>query len=272
MDSSHHTTDSTLLPPVRAECAHQLTVVLDMDETMIHSEFATELRSTNARRYNKYIRYFRTHYQSQSKLHSVNDTKQCMTKVYRFQQPDRPFDMLLDIHFNTDQTHEYVFVHTRPHLTQFLRHLQDNKYEVIVFTAALPDYANAVLDAVDTNHCIQHRLYRQHTTKYNGLAYVKSLSGLGRDLRRVVLVDNNPLAMYAQPDNGIPIIDYYGGDVTRDDEMRYKSMSSESCKYQRDDCELLHILKLIDQLNGVQDVRLVLREVYGLHERLRLQS
>lgn len=200
-------------------------------------------------------------------MHSVNDNKQCSTKVYRFSDSDRPFDILLDIHFNTDQTHEFIFVHTRPYLCEFLKHLQVNRYEVIVFTAALSDYANAVLDAIDITHCIQHRLYRQHTTKYQNLAYVKNLSNMGRPLHRTILVDNNPYAMIAQPDNGVPVPDYYGGDVTYNEENDRHGCT----KYQRDDCELLHIFKLIEQLNSVDDVRPVLRAVYNLQDKLDTQ-
>jgi len=36
-------------------------------------------------------------------------------------------------------------------------------YEIIVFTAAIPEYADWIIDSIDPDRCITHRLYRQHT-------------------------------------------------------------------------------------------------------------
>jgi CTD small phosphatase-like protein 2 len=63
------------------------------------------------------------------------------------------------------------------------------EYEIVIFTAALQDYADWVLDQLDTGNWISHRLYRQHTRKESHV-YVKDLSLLGRDLARTVIVDN----------------------------------------------------------------------------------
>lgn len=37
---------------------------------------------------------------------------------------------------------------------------------------------------------------------YRGQPFVKDLTLLGRDMGRIVLIDNNPFAMIATPDNG----------------------------------------------------------------------
>ena len=36
-------------------------------------------------------------------------------------------------------------------------------YEVVIFTAALPDYANFILDIIDKKNSISYKLYREHT-------------------------------------------------------------------------------------------------------------
>jgi CTD small phosphatase-like protein 2 len=37
-------------------------------------------------------------------------------------------------------------------------------YEIIIFTAAQQDYADFILNIIDSKNNIKHRLYRQHTT------------------------------------------------------------------------------------------------------------
>lgn len=84
-------------------------------------------------------------------------------------------------------------------------------FKVVVFTAAIPVYAKPVLDRIDPDNLILHRLYRDSTVTFEGQPYVKDLSLLGRcnlaflksdqspspgrDMSRIVLVDNNPAAM-----------------------------------------------------------------------------
>ena len=50
-----------------------------------------------------------------------------------------------------------------------------------------------------------HRLHRDHTISDLMWDYVKDLSRLGRDLARVVIVDDNPLMFMYQPDNALHI-------------------------------------------------------------------
>ena len=62
-------------------------------------------------------------------------------------------------------------------------------YEIVIFTAAMQDYADWVLDQLDIGPWITHRLYRQHTRK-EGHVYIKDLSLIGRNLAKCVIVDN----------------------------------------------------------------------------------
>jgi CTD small phosphatase-like protein 2 len=47
----------------------------------------------------------------------------------------------------------------RPGCSSFLKRMQ-RKYEVVIFTAAMQDYADWVLDQLDPKGYISHRLYR----------------------------------------------------------------------------------------------------------------
>ena len=62
-------------------------------------------------------------------------------------------------------------------------------YELVVFTAGLKDYADWILNDLDKNGFIRHRLYRDSCRFKNG-AYIKDLSLLGRDLSRTLIIDN----------------------------------------------------------------------------------
>lgn len=95
----------------------------------------------------------------------------------------------------------------RPGVRKFLRDMAEC-YEIVIFTAAMQDYADWVLDALDSEKLITHRLYRQHTRR-TGHVFVKDLSLLGRDLGKCVIVDNVASNFQEQPENGIEIRSWY---------------------------------------------------------------
>lgn len=101
----------------------------------------------------------------------------------------------------------------RPFCREFLAKLKP-LYELVVFTAASQAYADLVLDALDWERTIEHRLYRQHTTEKNGKT-LKDLSLLGRDLRRVIIVDNTPENFSLQPGNGLHVPTWTGDPMDR---------------------------------------------------------
>lgn len=81
-------------------------------------------------------------------------------------------------------------------------------YEIVIFTAALQDYADWILNRLDANKSISHRLYRQHTLKM-GSTNIKDLSKIGRELEKTIIVDNIPENFLRQPENGIYIKSWY---------------------------------------------------------------
>eukprot|EP01105_Mastigella_eilhardi_P000263 TRINITY_DN1034_c0_g1_i1.p1 TRINITY_DN1034_c0_g1~~TRINITY_DN1034_c0_g1_i1.p1 ORF type:complete len:396 (-),score=98.95 TRINITY_DN1034_c0_g1_i1:250-1437(-) len=97
----------------------------------------------------------------------------------------------------------------RPHLEEFLKAVAP-LFEVVVFTASQPVYAGQLIDRIDpTRSLIAHRLYRDACCFSCG-NFMKDLSVLGRDLSHIVLVDNSPHTYGYQIDNGIPIASWYG--------------------------------------------------------------
>lgn len=81
-------------------------------------------------------------------------------------------------------------------------------YEVVIFTAALQDYADWILNRLDSNKSVTYRLYRQHTSKAMN-SHVKDLSKLGRNLETTIIVDNIPENFQLQPENGIYIKSWF---------------------------------------------------------------
>ena len=75
-------------------------------------------------------------------------------------------------------------------------------FEVVIFTAAVQEYADWVLDQLDPEGYITYRLYRQHALPA-GTFFLKDLSRLGRDLSKTLIVDNVAENFQLQPDNGV---------------------------------------------------------------------
>ena len=99
----------------------------------------------------------------------------------------------------------------RPGLDEFLENLSQ-WYEIIIFTAATKDYADAILDEIDINgDLFSYRLYREHTTII-GNDYVKDISLIGRDLDKMIIVDNMAQNFKLQKENGILIHSFWGDD------------------------------------------------------------
>ena len=95
----------------------------------------------------------------------------------------------------------------RPGCVYFIE-LMAKFYEIVIFTAALQDYADQVIDQIDVNKNIKYRLYRQHTSQ-NGPFLVKDLSLLGRDITKTIIIDNISDNFILQPENGIFISTWY---------------------------------------------------------------
>lgn len=96
-----------------------------------------------------------------------------------------------------------VYVKKRPGVELFLAEMSRH-YELVVYTASQAIYATPILDQLDPEKRIQHRLFRESCIVTNG-GFIKDLSKLGRDLAGVVIVDNSPACYALQPENGIPI-------------------------------------------------------------------
>uniref|UniRef100_A0A2H1UZZ8 SFRICE_014387 n=1 Tax=Spodoptera frugiperda TaxID=7108 RepID=A0A2H1UZZ8_SPOFR len=129
-----------------------------------------------------------------------------------------------------------VYVLKRPHVDEFLRRCGE-LYECVLFTASLAKYADPVADLLDRWGVFRARLFRDSCVFHRG-NYVKDLNSLGRDLRRVVIVDNSPASYIFHPDNAVPVASWF-------DDMT--------------DSELLDLIPFFEKLAKVDSVYTVLR-------------
>lgn len=96
------------------------------------------------------------------------------------------------------------FVHKRPHVDFFLD-IVSQWYDLVVFTASMEIYGAAVADKLDNGrNILNRRYYRQHCTPDFG-SYTKDLSAICSDLNRIFIIDNSPGAYRRFPNNAIPI-------------------------------------------------------------------
>ena len=126
-------------------------------------------------------------------------------------EPKYKYSLILDldetiVHYVKYRNSEYVQV--RPGLEDFIKELS-KYYEIIIFTASYQNYADLAINGFDIDKNIKYRLYRQHTMKI-GNTFIKDLSKLGRDLKKIIIIDNCSENYLLQPKNGINVIDFAG--------------------------------------------------------------
>lgn len=166
------------------------------------------------------------------------------TLVHSTLEPCENADFTIPINFNMrDQT---IYVRCRPHLKEFVERVS-TLFEIIIFTASQSIYAEKLLNVLDPQKKLfRHRVYRESCVYVEG-NFLKDLSVLGRDLARVIIIDNSPQAFGFQVDNGIPIESWF------DD---------------RTDRELPLLLPFLESLVGVDDVRPLIAKKFNLRERI----
>ena len=117
------------------------------------------------------------------------------------------------IHFKIDPVNETKGVlQFRPGLFEFLNGIV-KFYELVIFTSSTQDYADHMINLIEQEKIyFDYRLYRNHTTII-GRDFVKDLSKLGRDLSRIIIVDNMAQNFRLQKENGITIKSFWGKEV-----------------------------------------------------------
>jgi RNA polymerase II subunit A small phosphatase-like protein len=158
------------------------------------------------------------------------------TLVHSSLQPLPEFDLKINVQLG--EAFVDIFVLVRPGTCEFLQKVSE-MYEVVIFTASLRAYADPVIDFIDKSQVVSSRLFRGDCVVLDG-SYVKNLSSLGRDLKKVVIVDNSPVSYSFHPYNAVGISSWF------DD---------------KEDVELLEVFDVLRSLCEVEDVTKVLRNI-----------
>eukprot|EP01062_Namystynia_karyoxenos_P015149 TRINITY_DN154_c0_g1_i1.p3 TRINITY_DN154_c0_g1~~TRINITY_DN154_c0_g1_i1.p3 ORF type:complete len:241 (+),score=96.11 TRINITY_DN154_c0_g1_i1:114-836(+) len=117
--------------------------------------------------------------------------------------------------FDLDETLIYARegpLYARPGLDELLTFCHE-KTEPVVWTAGVKAYAQAVVRNIDKKNVIRHCVYR-HKKWFSGCAgYNKDLTLLGRDMNKLIILENTPDCVRGNEANGIVVEDYEGGEA-----------------------------------------------------------
>ncbi|XP_055975267.1 CTD small phosphatase-like protein [Sorex fumeus] len=97
-------------------------------------------------------------------------------------------DFIVPVEING--TIHQVYVLKQPHVDEFLQKM-GQLFECVLFTASLAKYADPVADLLDRWGVFQARLFCDSCV-FHRKNYVKDLSRLGRELSKVIIVDDSP--------------------------------------------------------------------------------
>ncbi|TWW80496.1 CTD small phosphatase-like protein [Takifugu flavidus] len=145
------------------------------------------------------------------------------------EQPVSDADFIIPVEI--EGTVHQVYVLKRPHVDEFLKRMGE-LFECVLFTASLSKYADPVSDMLDTWGAFRNRLFRESCVFHKG-NYVKDLSRLGRDLDKVIIIDNSPVSYIFHPENAVPVVSWF------DD---------------KSDTELLDLIPFFERLSQADDI------------------
>ena len=144
-------------------------------------------------------------------------------------------DTLINVQYlDNNQT---LIPNLRPGLFSFLNAIKPI-YELVSFTTETKEYSDMILNEIEKNKkYFDYNLNTEHLTLY-GNKFVKDITKLGRDIKKVIIVDDDPDNFRLNPENGIQISPYLG-DSTKDDTTLFE----------------LKRLLILFQRTGVDDIR-----------------
>lgn len=173
------------------------TLILDLDETLIHSDFEG---------------YYKN------------------------------YDSIINFSYNNEDIFVPIFI--RPGLFEFLHNISQI-FEIIVFTASIKEYADAILNFLDPeNKYFKLRFYRHHCLIVKDKLFIKDLRIFqNRNQESIIIVDNSIYSFCNQISNGVLINSFYND---------------------KEDRELFNLFSYLkNYIQNINDVRTVNEQVFN---------
>ncbi|KAJ8320790.1 hypothetical protein KUTeg_002377 [Tegillarca granosa] len=176
-----------LLPPLLSQDINKKCLIIDLDETLVHSSF----------------------------------------------KPISNADFIVPVEI--EGTVHQVYVLKRPYVDEFIKKMGEIILTMLQF--AVFRYADPVADLLDKWGVFRARLFREscvfHRGNYVKILNTNDLSRLGRELNKVIIVDNSPASYIFHPNNAVPVQSWF-------DDMT--------------DTELLDLIPFFESLSQVDSV------------------
>ena len=122
---------------------------------------------------------------------------------------------LLNLQYVEKNNKQILIPNLRPGLFSFLGGIKPY-YELVSFSTESKEYSEMILNEIEKNKkFFDYNLYKDHTTLYEN-RLIKDITKLGRDIRKIIIIDDDPINFRLNPENGIQVSPYLG-DSTKDD-------------------------------------------------------
>ena len=206
-------------------------LLIDLDETLIHSDFNLEYLNDKNIKYDAIIKFRDTEEEFQENYEDYYDMRRKQ----------------LERSLLKEEKEFKVGIFVRKGAKEFLAEVS-RYFEVGIFTASVKEYADAVIDYLDPNKTlIKFRLYRNNCINVNDRIFVKDLRIIkGVDLKDIILLDNSIYSFSAQLNNGILVNSFFND---------------------KNDIELLNVLGyLLNFLLKADDVRIINEQFFSFEK------
>ena len=206
-------------------------LLIDLDETLIHSDFNLEYLNDKSIKYDAIIKFRDTEEEFQENYEDYYDMRRKQLKRSLLKE-EKEFK---------------VGIFVRKGAKEFLAEVS-KYFEVGIFTASVKEYADAIIDYLDPNKTlIKFRLYRNNCINVNDRIFVKDLRIIkGVDLKDIILLDNSIYSFSAQISNGILVNSFFND---------------------KNDIELLNVLGyLLNFLLKADDIRTINEQFFNFEK------
>ena len=208
-------------------------LLLDLDETLIHSDFSLEYINDKNIKYDKVIKFKERENEFEENYEDYYDMRRKKIRQSLF-----------------NEEKEYkVGIFVRNGAKTFLTEVS-KYFEVGIFTASVKEYADAVINYLDPNkNLIKFRLYRNNCININDKFFIKDLRIIqGVDIKDIILLDNSIYSFTTQLNNGILVNSFFND---------------------KNDIELYNVYEyLINYLLKADDVRTINEQFFSFEKLL----